>query len=58
MQVMTEQGVPMHKSSQDNALRVFVDIWRMRPTALQALAHVMTTAQLAQCLALEELEEA
>jgi hypothetical protein len=51
---MTDRGVPMQSSSQDRALSVFVDIGRMRPTAFQAMAHVITTAQLAQYLAREE----
>ena len=51
MVVMTERGVPMQRSSQDRLLRVSGDMGRMRFTAPQATAHVMTTAQLSQFLA-------
>jgi hypothetical protein len=54
MAVMTERGVPRQRSSHDRPFRVSGDIGRMRCTAPHATAHVTTTAQLSQCLALVE----
>ncbi len=50
MAVMTDRGVPMHRSSQVMAFNKYVGMGRMRSTAPQAIAQVTTTAQLSQCL--------